>query len=265
MAWRAFLPIAVLGCAACSSNSHVTFDPLRSSGGSAGDESIAGETNGGSMSETEKGGSGGGVAQSGGGGGSSSQAGATAGGAGAGATTSGGSSSGGTSNHDQPDCKSDFEGLDKACKTAGDCELVEHQIDCCGTILIMGLAATAVPGFSSTEQYCAAQFPPCGCAARGMQLEDGSLIDFGSSAYAAECVDHRCRSHSTAATSPCGPLLACTVTQYCSEFSGGASDSEPSYACQPLGDCRACSCLNIGAGCHCSEQNGAIKVGCFAP
>jgi hypothetical protein len=205
-------------------------------------------------------------ADSGGGSAGAAQAGKSAGGAsGAGdaGSANGGRSSGGTSNHDQPDCEADFDALDKSCASASDCRLVQHQIDCCGTILIMGLASAAEPGFAAIEQYCAAQFPPCGCASRGMMLEDGSLIDFGSKDAVAECVDGRCRSRSSTPTIACG-TQRCTQAQYCEELVGGPAGSEPSYACRPLGDCRDCACLNVTA-CQCSENDGAIKVFCAAP
>ena len=200
---------------------------------------------------------------SGGGSAGSAQAGKSGSGAGKAGSANGGTSSGGTSNHDQPDCDADFDALDRSCKSANDCRLVEHQTDCCGTVLIMGLHSAAEPGFAALEQYCAAQFPLCGCAARGMMLEDGSLIDFGSTAAVADCVDGRCQSRNSAPTTACGPD-ACTEPHYCQEVTGGPAGSEPSYGCMPLGECRDCACLNL-IGCQCSEANGVIKVFCAAP
>jgi hypothetical protein len=176
---------------------------------------------------------------------------------------SGGKSTGGTSNPDQPDCDADFDALDRSCSSAQDCVLVQHQIDCCGTILIMGLPSSEQPSFAALEQYCAAQFPLCGCAAQGMMLEDGSMIDFGSTAAVADCIEGRCQSRSSAATSACGDKK-CSEAQYCEQFVGGPAGSEPSYTCRPLGDCQDCACLNV-IGCDCSETGGTIKVFCAAP
>jgi hypothetical protein len=178
-------------------------------------------------------------------------------------TSGGGSSSGGTSNQDQPDCAADFAALDKSCDSAQDCSLVQHQIDCCGTVLVMGLQSAEQPAFAALEQYCAAQFPLCGCAAQGMMLEDGSMIDFGSTAAVADCIEGRCQSRNSALTTACGDKK-CTEAQYCEEFVGGPAGSEPSYGCRPLGDCSDCACLNV-IGCQCSETGGTIKVFCAAP
>jgi hypothetical protein len=193
--------------------------------------------------------------------GKSTSGGSSAGKAGA---ESGGKSAGGTSNPDQPDCDADFDALDRSCSSAQDCRLVQHQVDCCGTILIMGLPASEQPGFEALEQYCAAQFPLCGCAAQGMMLEDGSSIDFGSTAAIADCVEGRCQSRSSGATHACGDKK-CTEAQYCEKFVGGVPDSEPSYACRPLGDCQDCACLNVTPACQCDETGGAIEVFCAAP
>jgi hypothetical protein len=127
----------------------------------------------------------------------------------------------------------------------------------------MGLNASEQAAFNALEPYCAAQFPLCGCAAQGMELEDGSVIEFGSTAARVECVDQRCRSRNGDATMPCGDK-ACTADQYCSQFVGGPAGSEPSYSCLPLGDCQDCECLNV-IGCQCSGTASAIKVFCAAP
>ncbi len=193
-------------------------------------------------------------------GGSSASGGSSAGKAG---SSSGGKSTGGTSNPDQPNCSTDFDALDRSCTSAEDCVLVEHQTDCCGTVLIMGLPDSEQAAFDALEQYCAAQFPLCNCAPQGMKLEDGSVIEFGSSAASVACVDKQCRSRNAGATAACGDKV-CTATQYCSEFVGGPAGSEPSYNCMPLGNCQDCECLNV-IGCQCSGSGSGIKVFCAAP
>jgi hypothetical protein len=215
------------------------------SGGSAGSAQAGKSTSGGST-----------AAQAG----KSATGGSSAGEAG---SSSDGGSAGGASNPGQPDCDVDFDALDRSCSSPHDCVLVQHQIDCCGTILIMGLPSSEQPAFTALEQYCAAQFPLCGCAAQGMMLEDGSIIDFGSTTAVADCVDGRCQSRNSAATTACGDKR-CTEAQYCEELVAGPAGSEPSYACRPLGDCQDCACLNI-IGCQCSETGGSIEVFCAAP
>lgn len=188
----------------------------------------------------------------------------------AGKHTSGGSSggkagseSGGSSNPDQPDCSADFDALDRSCSDAEDCVLVQHQIDCCGTVLIMGLPSAEQAGFAALEQYCAAQFPACNCPPQGMKLEDGSINDFGSTAAVADCIEGRCRSRNSAVTRVCGDKK-CTEAQYCEQLVAGPAGSEPSYSCRPLGECNDCACLNV-IGCQCSETGGTIRVFCAAP
>ncbi len=143
--------------------------------------------------------------------------------------------------------------------------LVSHQLDCCGTMLTMGLPKTARAAFQELEQHCSAQFPACGCASRGTMLEGGSLIDLGVGVEGArvDCIDKQCRSRNANETTACGDK-ACTADQYCYESVGGPAGSVPSYSCEPLGDCRDCACLNVTA-CRCSGSGAQIKVFCAAP
>jgi len=286
MALRAWVSSFVLGLVACSgSTASSEGGDGGSTGGSSGDSSSTtasasaggssgtpthGSASGGSSSSSSDGSSSDGSSSDGSSSDGSSSDGASAVTSGQGGNTQtvgtvgGDTGVGGTSNHDQPDCDSYFDELDRSCQSPDDCTLVQHQTDCCGGILVMGIASSSSSDFSAVEQYCAAQFPACGCAARGLELEDGTLIDFGSSAYAAECVDGRCRSRATEETSACGPQLKCTATQYCSEMLGGPAGSEPSYNCLPLGDCSDCACLEV-VGCQCIEDGDAIRVSCAAP
>jgi hypothetical protein len=78
-----------------------------------------------------------------------------------------------------------------------------------------------------------------------------------------ECVDQKCRSHDSKATTPCGDT-ACSAAEYCYEFVGGVAGSQPSYSCKPLGDCQDCACLNVVAS-QCTGTASAIKVFCAAP
>jgi hypothetical protein len=187
----------------------------------------------------------------------------SAGSAGRAGNPSGGETTGGTSNLDQPDCATDYDALDASCEVAQDCALVERQVDCCGTIRILGLPRSQRAAFSALEQYCAARFPLCGCAAQATLLDDGTVLDQASSAAVADCIEGRCRSRESAVSAACG-TTHCSQAQYCEEFVGGPAGSEPSYSCKPLGDCKACSCLNV-IGCQCTESGGAIKVFCAAP
>jgi hypothetical protein len=194
--------------------------------------------------------------------GSSGSAGSV-GSAGSAGNSSGGQGTGGTSNLDQPDCATDFDALDASCNSAQDCMLVNHQIDCCGTIRILGLPRSERAAFSALEYYCAARFPACGCAAQTSLLDDDTVVEPGSNSVVAECIEGRCQSRASTSTAACGQTR-CSQAQYCEQLVAGPAGSEPSYVCKPLGDCKTCACLNL-IGCQCTETGGSINVLCAAP
>ena len=79
-------------------------------------------------------------------------------------------------------------------------------------------------------------------------------VDYDDAEQAvADCIEGRCQSRSSAATSACGDKK-CSEAQYCEQFVGGPAGSEPSYTCRPLGDCQDCACLNV-IGCGAGSPN----------
>jgi hypothetical protein len=262
------LLFATSSCSGKSELAEFTDVAGRGSGGSAaagaaaqGGTKASGGSSAGNAGGSSAGNAGGSSAGNAGGTGAGNAGGSSAGEAGA-SSAGEASTSGGTSNHGQPDCDEDFNVLDRSCETPDDCALVGHQVDCCGTILVMGLSSTEQPAFSALEQYCSARFPLCDCAPRGKLLEDGTLV--GAAAITvADCIDGRCRSRSNQAARACGDQ-SCNATQYCHERTGGPVGSEPSYDCLPLGDCHDCGCLSM-TGCQCTQTAAGIKVFCAAP
>lgn len=175
----------------------------------------------------------------------------------------GGTALGGTSNHDQPNCESDFDELDRACDDAADCTLVEHQVDCCGSILLTSVPISSEAAFDALEQYCSGKYPACRCAAAATKLDDGTVLEPDAPEPIADCVEGRCRSRGDR-RSLCGDLQ-CSETEYCEQFSGGAPGSEPTYSCKARGDCHECSCLQLSTACQCLDSEQGIRVNCAAP
>jgi len=61
----------------------------------------------------------------------------------------------------------------KVCKTWSDCVVVQHQTDCCGTILYVGVSSTSAASFQKCEGNWDEHFPPCDCASNTRKTEDG--------------------------------------------------------------------------------------------
>jgi hypothetical protein len=117
-----------------------------------------------------------------------------------GGTGSSGSTGGGTSNTgdgDVVECTAEppiFPELDKHCANVGECVLVFHTIDCCGTEVVWGINETEVDRFNEAEEICDAQYPPCGCAPGPTEAEDGNT-GFGPDDFEVECADSTCKSY----------------------------------------------------------------------
>jgi hypothetical protein len=185
---------------------------------------------------------------------------------------SGGSSSAGTSSGGSAGepivCEGDgstIATIDKSCETSLDCVLVNHVVDCCGSILIMGINAAAVRTFQAAETQCTAGQPVCDCAPQGTNLEDGTWIGIGSTNYDVDCSALQCQSVYTGTTFACGEIQ-CTEEQYCTLLSGGPAGSETTASCAQRDDCASCDCLPQSVGCGCTQDDsGFITVSCAAP
>lgn len=73
-----------------------------------------------------------------------------------------------------------FPEFDRTCAVDGDCAIVFHQLDCCGSFAAWGLNADAAKPFAEAEELCEAQLPECDCVAEPTVADDGSSGDNAS-------------------------------------------------------------------------------------
>jgi hypothetical protein len=85
-----------------------------------------------------------------------------------------------------------FPDYGSGCIETADCEIGNHQIDCCGTFLAMGILRSERGFFDPAEATCASMYPLCGCAARPTMAEDGQDETAGTIMVA--CMDGECRT-----------------------------------------------------------------------
>jgi hypothetical protein len=87
-----------------------------------------------------------------------------------------------------------FPTFSRACGADGDCTLVYHQTDCCGTKVAWGIAATEKSAYYAAETACEAQYPGCGCAEQPTRAQDGQVSVTGSDIRVA-CLGGQCTSY----------------------------------------------------------------------
>jgi hypothetical protein len=75
----------------------------------------------------------------------------------------------------------------RSCTTDADCVARVHQIDCCGTRAMIGIAASADSVYAASEPACVASYPGCGCPSGPTMTDSGETVSDPSSARAA-CV-----------------------------------------------------------------------------
>lgn len=210
-----------------------------------------------------------GTAMTGGTGGANASGGNSTGGSGgSGAASSGGAgatSTGGGGGIKCSGANASFPTFDRTCTTANDCVLVSHLTSCCGSTLLMSIASNQKAAFDSAEKICDAQYPACGCASMGINVEDGTLIDDSQrSQVVSMCDSGKCAAHYTGETFACGDLH-CTPQQICWITTGGPAGSPTGTMCQFSGGCSTCSCTGGGTGCTCVASSGHLTVTCAAP
>jgi hypothetical protein len=248
-----------------------------SSGGAGGTRSGgAGGISSGGAGGTRSGGAGGissggaGGTRSGGAGGISAggSAGIVGTGGSVGGNPSGGASggSGGSAGQGSIQCTGTmqyFPEFDRSCLKAEDCVAVAHQTNCCGARLVTGISASEQAAFEAAEAICDQQYPACGCAAFGTDVEDGTRVDFAwKDQVKVVCDAGSCKAQYSGTSFACG-TARCTEQQYCIQTSGGPAGTQTSYSCNPTA-CTDCSCI-IQAGCTCSKVDGHLTVVCLRP
>lgn len=85
------------------------------------------------------------------------------------------------------DACGDAAATSKTCTVDTDCAIGVHQINCCGTSVALGIAASQASAFAADEAACAASYPACGCAAQQTKAEDGNSGDIQVKCDAGQC------------------------------------------------------------------------------
>lgn len=135
---------------------------------------------------------------------------------------------------------STFPTFDRACAGDGDCVVVEHQVNCCGTLRALGIRADQQAAFDAAEATCRGMYPGCGCAAMVTRADDDTTFD-GTNPARVLCSAGQCTSTFTPATGACDPSnpTACGTGFSCCYPCGIPGCS---YTCEP-------SCAPGSPGC----------------
>jgi hypothetical protein len=154
-----------------------------------------------------------------------------------------------------------FPDFDRNCANDDECVAVIHQTNCCGSESAFGIRASEVSSFNAAESTCKQQYPACGCASFGIDVEDGTRIDFASrNEIAAACDAGVCKAHYSGMSFACGNIR-CIEQQYCVQSSGGPAGTPTSFTCNPSA-CTDCSCLTAMPDCTCSDSGGQLTLTC---
>jgi hypothetical protein len=128
----------------------------------------------------------------------------------------------------------------------------------------MSIRADEQAAFDAAEAICDRQYPGCGCAALGIDVEDGTLIDFSQiGQVASSCDAGQCAAHYTGDAFACEDVR-CTAQQICWITLGGPAGSPASAVCQPSSACTDCTCAGA-TGCQCVADGGHVTMTCAAP
>lgn len=72
----------------------------------------------------------------------------------------------------------------KTCQNDSQCAIEPEQVDCCGTILWVGINTASALEFEACQPSWLAHFPGCGCASNQTRTEDGTVSYLGMDAAA---------------------------------------------------------------------------------
>src|SRR4030095_16730905 len=118
--------------------------------------------------------------------------------------------------------------------------------------------------FDAAEAICDSQYPACGCASQGVDVEDGTFLDWSQQdQVVSSCDSGSCVAHYTGETFACGDRL-CTTEQVCYITMGGPAGSGSSDSCSVSRGCTDCSCI-VSIGCTGGVAGGHVTVTCAAP
>lgn len=69
-----------------------------------------------------------------------------------------------------------FPTFNQSCTTTADCVAGVRQQNCCGTRVAIGINNSELGRFDRAAGICASQFPGCGCADQGIEVDDGTFV-----------------------------------------------------------------------------------------
>ncbi len=110
-----------------------------------------------------------------------------------GTTTVGTSMTGGPPPVMCEDGPANFPAFPKACETADDCAIGLHALDCCGSLIAIGIQIGDAQNFMEAEALCQSQYPLCDCVAKPTIAEDGASQTEGLQVGVA-CNDMQCET-----------------------------------------------------------------------
>ncbi len=67
------------------------------------------------------------------------------------------------------------DAIDRTCSTDADCAIGLHQINCCGSSVMIGYRSTQT-GVPASESACMASYPGCGCPAMLPTTDSGETV-----------------------------------------------------------------------------------------
>ena len=83
--------------------------------------------------------------------------------------------------------------FDRRCSLEADCAVLHHQVDCCGSEVVLGLSAQGLAAAQQQERACVVAGPLCRCAAQETVAEDGKTFPNAAS-LKVRCTAGRCES-----------------------------------------------------------------------
>jgi hypothetical protein len=109
-----------------------------------------------------------------------------------------------------------FPSFSRVCQSQADCIVVEHQINCCGTRLAIGVRSDVRAAFEAAEATCRSRYPACGCAELATRADDGTAAS-GSAEARVDCIAGTCATSFLSAVggscstgeAPCGQGYSC--------------------------------------------------------
>jgi len=77
---------------------------------------------------------------------------------------------------DESSCEA-FDQPNRSCQTADDCDVVVHQVNCCGTTRAMGINKAVAAYLGELEKLCRETYPACGCPTGPQEADDGTTAN----------------------------------------------------------------------------------------